>query len=141
MTMRSVGEALTACQLGQFAERLDERATGRCRCRRGEQQRLSFARALLVKPDWLFLDEASSALDEATERRACTGCSTERLPGVTIVSIAHKPSVVRFTTGGWCSIPSSGASRSRRGPAPAAARQGQALFENGVGRNRWRPRG
>ena len=33
----------------------------------GEQQRLSFARALLVKPDWLFLDEASSALDEATE--------------------------------------------------------------------------
>lgn len=33
----------------------------------GEQQRLSFARVLLYKPDLVFLDEASSALDEANE--------------------------------------------------------------------------
>ncbi len=34
----------------------------------GEQQRLSFARVLLYKPDLVFLDEASSALDEANEK-------------------------------------------------------------------------
>ena len=61
----------------------------------GEQQRLSFARALLVRPDWLFLDEASSALDEATET-AMYGLLVERLPDATLVSIAHKPSVARF---------------------------------------------
>ena len=33
----------------------------------GEQQRIAFARALVQKPDWLFLDEATSAPEEATE--------------------------------------------------------------------------
>ncbi len=56
---------------------------------------MSFARALLIKPDWLFLDEASSALDEATER-TMYGLLADRLPGLTMVSIAHKPSVVAF---------------------------------------------
>ena len=32
----------------------------------GEQQRLAPARALLRRPEWLFLDEATAALDEAT---------------------------------------------------------------------------
>ncbi len=80
------GGALLSRQAGRAQRRRDRRggelpassatsptgwtraATGRWCCRPGEQQRLSFARALLVKPDWLFLDEASSALDEATER-------------------------------------------------------------------------
>ena len=59
---------MTLCQLDQFADRLDEQGNWAMSMSPGEQQRLSFARALLVKPDWLFLDEASSALDEATER-------------------------------------------------------------------------
>ena len=90
-----VGEALTLCQLGHFADRLDESGNWAMIMSPGEQQRLSFARALLVKPDWLFLDEASSALDEATEARMY-GLLAERLPALTMVSIAHKPSVVAF---------------------------------------------
>ena len=90
-----VGEAMTLCQLGQFADRLNESGNWAMSMSPGEQQRLSFARALLVKPDWLFLDEASSALDEATEA-AMYRLIAERLPGLTMVSIAHKPSVVAF---------------------------------------------
>jgi putative ATP-binding cassette transporter len=91
----AVGEALTMCQLGHLADRLDEAGNWSMVLSPGEQQRLSFARALLVKPDWLLLDEASSALDEGTER-VMYGLLAERLPGLTMISIAHKPSVVAF---------------------------------------------
>ena len=90
-----IGEALTACQLAHFADRLDETGNWSLVMSPGEQQRLSFARALLIKPDWLFLDEASSALDEATERAMYT-LLTQRLPDLTMISIAHKPSVMAF---------------------------------------------
>ena len=90
-----IGEALTFCQLGHFADRLEETGNWSMVLSPGEQQRLSFARALLVRPDWLFLDEASSALDEKTEA-AMYGLLKERLPELTMVSIAHKPSVVAF---------------------------------------------
>ena len=39
----------------------------------GEQQRLAFARALLNRPDWLFLDEATASLPEEARTRS-TGC-------------------------------------------------------------------
>jgi vitamin B12/bleomycin/antimicrobial peptide transport system ATP-binding/permease protein len=88
-------EVLAACELAPFADRLHESANWAMAMSPGEQQRLAFARALLVKPDWLFLDEATSALDEATET-AMYRLVGERLPGVTMISIAHKPSVLRF---------------------------------------------
>jgi putative ATP-binding cassette transporter len=90
-----IGDALTACGLAQFADRLRDTDNWSMVMSPGEQQRLSFARVLLVRPDWLFLDEASSALDESGEA-AMYGLIAERLPGVTMVSIAHKPSVVQF---------------------------------------------
>jgi vitamin B12/bleomycin/antimicrobial peptide transport system ATP-binding/permease protein len=88
-------EALNACELAHFADRLHDTGNWAMVMSPGEQQRLAFARALLVRPDWLFLDEATSALDEATET-AMYRLVTERLAGVTMVSIAHKPSVLRF---------------------------------------------
>ena len=58
---QTAAEILAACELGPFADRLHESANWAMAMSPGEQQRLAFARALLVKPDWLFLDEATSA--------------------------------------------------------------------------------
>ena len=61
----------------------------------GEQQRLAFARVLLNKPDWLFLDEATCSLDEAAEAHLYA-LLTRFLPGLTLVSVAHGRGVARF---------------------------------------------
>lgn len=58
----------------------------------GEQQRLAFARALLNRPDWVFLDEATAALPEDAQRDLY-GLLKERLPDATIVSIGHRSSL------------------------------------------------
>jgi putative ATP-binding cassette transporter len=58
----------------------------------GEQQRLAFARALLVKPDWLFLDEATASLPEEAQD-ALYRLLKERLPHTTLVSIGHRESL------------------------------------------------
>ena len=85
-------EVLEACRLGHLVPRLEDPANWSLTLSGGEQQRLAFARALLYRPTWLFLDEASSALDEPTERRMYELLS-ERLPGAAIISVAHRPSV------------------------------------------------
>jgi putative ATP-binding cassette transporter len=90
-----IREVLGACQLGQLAGRLEESANWAQRLSPGEQQRLAIARALLQKPDWLFLDEAASALDETSET-ALYRLLKQRLPRTTIVSIAHRGSLAGF---------------------------------------------
>jgi putative ATP-binding cassette transporter len=88
-------EALTAAQLGHLAGRLDEDTHWTNILSGGEQQRLAIARALVFKPDWLFLDEATASLDDATEE-AVYGALKQRLPGTTIVSIGHRPSLRKW---------------------------------------------
>ncbi len=58
----------------------------------GEQQRLAIARAILSKPTWLLLDEATAAMDVALERVIYERLA-ERLPNTTIISIAHRASL------------------------------------------------
>jgi vitamin B12/bleomycin/antimicrobial peptide transport system ATP-binding/permease protein len=58
----------------------------------GEQQRLAFARALLNRPDWLFLDEATASLPEE-DQDALYRLLKERLPATTVVSIGHRASL------------------------------------------------
>jgi vitamin B12/bleomycin/antimicrobial peptide transport system ATP-binding/permease protein len=85
----AIREALVAAQLPQLVDRLDEVDNWDRRLSGGEQQRVAVARALLAKPDWLFLDEATAALDEPSEA-AIYRMLRERLPGTTIVSIGHR---------------------------------------------------
>jgi tungstate transport system ATP-binding protein len=58
----------------------------------GEQQRLALARAVLFRPDWLFLDEATSAVDEKLEAELYAMLA-QRLPDTTIMSIGHRSAV------------------------------------------------
>lgn len=85
----AVRAALVAAQLPALADRLDEVDAWDQRLSGGEQQRLAIARAVLAKPDWLFLDESTAALDEASEA-AIYRMLREHLPGTTIVSIGHR---------------------------------------------------
>jgi putative ATP-binding cassette transporter len=90
-----IREVLEAAQLGSFAGRLDETQNWSLVMSGGEQQRLAIARALLQKPDWLFLDEATAALDETSEQRLYD-LLQQRLPNATIVSIAHHPELAAY---------------------------------------------
>jgi putative ATP-binding cassette transporter len=85
----AIRDALVAAQLPALVDRLDEVDAWDQRLSGGEQQRLAVARAVLAKPDWLFLDESTAALDEPSEA-AIYRMLRERLPGTTIVSIGHR---------------------------------------------------
>jgi len=89
---RRDGEARAALELvdlPDLAPRLDEIAHWEQILSHGEQQRIAVARALLAKPDWLFMDESTSALDERQEA-ALYGRLKETLPRTTMVSIGHR---------------------------------------------------
>ncbi len=91
----AIVEALKLCRLEDFVKRLDEAAHWEQVMSPGEQQRLAFARALLYQPDWLFLDEATAALDDVTQDYLYALVKS-RLPHASLVSIAHRADVNRF---------------------------------------------
>src|SRR5947199_2580554 len=90
-------EVLEAVGLNELAVRLDETSHWALRLSPGEQQRIAFARALVQKPEWLFLDEATSAVDEATEARLYR-LVRERLAETTVFSIGHRATLHAFHT-------------------------------------------
>lgn len=85
--------ALVDVHLGNLVEQLDREEVWSQRLSSGEQQRLALARVLLMQPDWLFLDELTSAVEEALEADLYAELA-ERLPKMTIVSIGHRSTVV-----------------------------------------------
>ena len=84
-----LGQILRKVGLEQLASRLDEVDDWSRILSLGEQQRLAFARVLLVRPDWIFLDEASSALDEPREQEMYELIKKE-LPHASIISVGHR---------------------------------------------------
>lgn len=59
----------------------------------GEQQRLAFIRILLLRPDIVFLDESTSALDEPREAQAYE-ILHQLLPQMAVVSVGHRSSLL-----------------------------------------------
>ncbi|HET7755478.1 MAG TPA: ATP-binding cassette domain-containing protein, partial [Anaeromyxobacteraceae bacterium] len=88
-------DALETCGLAHLTARLDEERQWTEELSPGEAQRIAFARALLHRPAWLFLDEATSAVDGDLERRLYRALR-ERLPRTTIVSIGHRRGLAEY---------------------------------------------
>jgi putative ATP-binding cassette transporter len=78
-----------------LTQRLDEEAHWNRMLSLGEQQRLGIARAILQKPDFLFLDEATASLDEPSEAKLYR-LLQERLPDAAIISIGHRSTLEAF---------------------------------------------
>lgn len=81
--------------LERLAARLDDNEPWSHILSVGEQQRIAFARALLVKPALLFMDEASSALDESSEA-TLYALLKARLPATILVSVGHRSTLQPF---------------------------------------------
>ncbi len=60
----------------------------------GERQRVAIARALYADPQFLFLDEASSALDTGTEAAIMDELRSQK-DETTIIAITHRMAVIR----------------------------------------------
>lgn len=89
--------ALERVGLGALATRLSEKNAWSQELSGGEQQRIAFARLLLKKPDWVFLDEATASLDNEYERKMYQLLKDD-LPETTFISIAHRETVIEYHT-------------------------------------------
>lgn len=87
--------ALERAQLAHLRGRLDEVADWSNTLSVGEQQRVAFARVLLKQPRIVYLDEASSALDEGLEH-AMYSLLRRELPDAIVVSVGHRSTLQAF---------------------------------------------
>lgn len=90
-----VAELIAAVGLPALVPRIEEEAHWNRMLSLGEQQRLGIARAILLAPDYLFLDEATASLDEEAEA-AVYRLIEQRLAKTTIVSIGHRSTLAAF---------------------------------------------
>lgn len=91
----TLAQVLKDCHLENYVSCLHETARWTERLSPGEQQRIAFARILLHKPDWVFLDESTSMLDIANEKHLYQ-LLKDRLPHCTVVSVGHRPSLYPY---------------------------------------------
>ncbi|MGE6822700.1 ABC transporter ATP-binding protein/permease [Pseudomonas soli] len=101
-------QALRQVNLAHLAERLDEPRDWSRILSLGEQQRLAFSRVLFNRPQVVFLDESTSAMDEGLEH-ALYSLLREVLPATLLVSVGHRSTLAGFHShclevdgqGGW----------------------------------------
>ncbi len=91
-------EALTCSDLLQLVKSVpdgmdQEIGPGSCQLSGGQRQRLAIARALLVRPRILILDEATSCLDPLSEELVLNNLR-KYLPSSTVIVITHRSSTV-----------------------------------------------
>lgn len=85
---------LVECGLSHLMEKPDTEADWSHILSLGEQQKLAFVRVFLRKPKWVFLDEATSAMDEETEEKMYRLLTA--LPDTTVISIGHRSTLDKW---------------------------------------------
>jgi putative ATP-binding cassette transporter len=109
----AVQAALRRCGLEALVPRLEEEDRWDRILSLGEQQRLAFARLLLHRPGWVFMDEATAALDEANQD-SMMRMFGEELAGSALVSIGHRPGLDAYHDRTLKLIPGAEGARLRR---------------------------
>ena len=90
-----IKDVMKKCELADFIERMHEVDDWSRILSLGEQQRVAFARVILAKPDIIFLDESTSALDEKTEAMMYQ-LLRQNLPNAAILSIGHRSTLYQY---------------------------------------------
>ena len=88
-------KVLEKCGLGYLAVSLEKDEDWSHVLSVGEQQRLGFSRVLLVKPDFIFLDEATASLDEKSEA-VLYGLLQSKLPHSAVTSVGHRSTLLAW---------------------------------------------
>lgn len=96
-TDEQLKQTLEQVALGHLGSRLHEDEDWVKVLSPGEQQRVAFARVLLIRPKVVFMDESTSALDEGLEYQLYNLVRTE-VPECTVVSVSHRSSVDQHHT-------------------------------------------
>lgn len=91
-TRADLVELLIACDLPRLTEELERTVVWSEHLSPGELQRIAFVRVLLRQPDWVFLDESTSALDLSHEKNLYA-LLKKRVPNCSVVSVGHRPSL------------------------------------------------
>jgi len=87
-TPDDINSALRRVGLGDWAGHLGVTENWEQVLSVGQQQRLSFARILLNRPDWIFLAEATNALDAAAQREMAE-LLVKEFPSATVVAVGR----------------------------------------------------
>jgi vitamin B12/bleomycin/antimicrobial peptide transport system ATP-binding/permease protein len=82
-------QALTRCGLKRLIPRMDEEEKWDKVLSGGEQQRIGFARLLVMQPDIVIMDEATAALDAASQD-SMMELFRDELDRVTLISVGHR---------------------------------------------------
>ncbi|MCC6641011.1 MAG: ABC transporter ATP-binding protein/permease [Deltaproteobacteria bacterium] len=103
-TDEKIHEVLSALGVAELGERLDDEEPWDYALSGHEQQILAMARVLLHEPEWVLLDDATSGLGEAAERRIYE-VLVERLPRSTVISLGAHAAVMDLLPRRWTLAP------------------------------------
>jgi putative ATP-binding cassette transporter len=87
--------ALDRCGLAHLDGRLDDEERWDQTLSGGELQRVAFARMLLNRPSWVFMDEGTSALDDESQTTLMS-LFRDELSATSLLSIGHRAGLDQF---------------------------------------------